>query len=412
MIPTKSNTAGKGCSPVSSNCVIWQGPDIPCINLCSGDTVSDVVYKVAEQLCTIKTELDLSDLDLSCLLTFCTNVGPAPTTQTLSAVLDFIIQKTCCLDGRITELEEGPGGSGYAEPTLTLPSCLQYVDPGNGQTVTQLIHNQFTLRLANQFCSLNATVSTHTSQISSLTSRVTALENAPGVTLPQVTPNCILPSVPTAMNVVLDELEAQFCSLRAVLGTNIQITAAVAQQCSNLGTSNALSQPGVMSSFSGWNNTVVNMAQAFQNLWITVCDMRATVASLKNCCDQVDCTQFVLSYSASTNNDRTEVVIDFSPSTIIPSGFTNALAGSTLVISDGNIQKTFNIDLVTLAAGGDFTAIVAGVGVVGPALNTSQPYTVTVTGNIIKDGQSCSKTVSETLSVACPVITGLTATLS
>ena len=62
MLPTKSNTADQGCSPVSSNCVIWQGPDLSCINLCNGDTISSVVYKVATDLCTIKTSFDLTSL--------------------------------------------------------------------------------------------------------------------------------------------------------------------------------------------------------------------------------------------------------------------------------------------------------------------------------------------------------------
>ena len=37
------NLDNSPCSPISSNCVIWQGPDISCINICKGDTVSDVV---------------------------------------------------------------------------------------------------------------------------------------------------------------------------------------------------------------------------------------------------------------------------------------------------------------------------------------------------------------------------------
>ena len=50
MIPNKSNTTN-GCNNTSSNCVIWQGPDLTCVNICNGDTISDVVAKLAEQLC-------------------------------------------------------------------------------------------------------------------------------------------------------------------------------------------------------------------------------------------------------------------------------------------------------------------------------------------------------------------------
>jgi len=417
MLPTKSNTAEQGCVPVSSNCVVWQGPNLACLNLCNGDTVSDVVYKVAEKLCTIQSELVLTDQQLSCLLTFCSSVGPAPTTKTVSAVLDFIIKKVCCLNTRITTLESGSGsGSGTGtqavDPLLNVAQCLQFQDPATGQTITQLAHTQYTLRIGNQYCSLKAVVDQHTSQITTLTTRVTALEARPiAQALPTVVPNCILtPGTATAMNLVLDELENQYCLLRGVLGTNTQLTTATASQCANLSSANALSQPGTMSGYTGWNASVTNLAQAFQNLWITVCDIRAAVASLKGSAT-VDCTQFVLSFDASANNDRTEITLDFNPGTIIPAGFSNAAIGSKVVVSDGTNSKTFDINLTNLAASGVFTAVVAGGSVVGTALNTSQPYTVTVTGNITKDGQNCNKNASKTISVPCPIITNVTATI-
>ena len=43
------NLDNSPCSPTSSNCVIWQGPDLACIKLCKGDTVSDVVAKLAAE---------------------------------------------------------------------------------------------------------------------------------------------------------------------------------------------------------------------------------------------------------------------------------------------------------------------------------------------------------------------------
>jgi hypothetical protein len=304
MLPVKSNTADKGCSPVSSNCVIWQGPDLSCINLCNGDAVSDVVYKLATQLCTIQSALDLSTLDLSCLVSFCASTNPAPTNKTLSAVLDFIIDKVCCLNTTIQNL---PGGSsGYTEPNLTLPTCLQYNDPATGQTITQLVHNQYTLRLGNQYCTLKATVDSHTSTLATYNTRITALESAPGVTLPTVTPNCILPSTPTAMNLVLDKLEEEYCNLRGVLGTNAGLTAAVGQQCQNLATQNALSQSGYVSGLAGWVPTSGDalsgtVAGAIKNLWVVLCDMRSAIYDLKNQAGTTDCSSFLLGISAAAN---------------------------------------------------------------------------------------------------------------
>ena len=411
MLPTKSNTADQGCSPVSSNCVIWQGPDLSCINLCNGDTISSVVYKVATDLCTIKTSLDLTNLDLSCLVSFCSSVNPAPTTKTLSAVLDFIIDKVCCLNAKVDALPAG-GGSSYTEPNLALPTCLQYTDPGTGQVITTLVHNQYTLRLGTQFCSLKATVDSHTTTLSTYNTRITALENAPTVTLPLVTPNCILtPGTPTAMNLVLDELEAQYCTLRGVLGTNTALTTAVAQQCQGLGASNALSTSGTISSLSGWNATSTTIASAVQNLWVVLCDMRQTIYDLKNTVGATDCSAFLLGFSAATNEDRTQVTVFFNGGdTVIPSGFTNCTAqGSKITIKDTSGHTyTDNVNLVTAVTDTDGITFTVS----GASLNTSQAYTITVEGCLIKNGNTCSKTATFTVSVPCPIISSVTATLT
>lgn len=410
MLPTKSNTADKGCSPVSSNCVIWQGPDLGCIDLCNGDAISDVVYKVATKLCTIQTSLDLSTLDLSCLVSFCSATNPAPTNKTLLAVLDFIIDKVCCLNTTIANLPAG-GGSSYTEPNVALPTCLQYTDPGTGQTVTVLQHSAYTLRLANQYCSLKATVDGHTTTIAAHNTRITALENAPAVTIPQVTPNCILPAVPTAMNLVLDELEAQYCLLRTTLGTNTALTSAVAQQCQGLGASAALSTTGTISSLPGWNATSTTVASAMQNLWVVLCDMRQTIYDLKNTVGQTDCSAFLLGFTAAANEARTQVTVFFNGGgTVVPSGFTNCTAlGSKITIRDtsGHVY-TDNVNLVTAVTDTDgITYTVSGA-----ALNASQAYTITVEGCLTKDGNTCSKTATFTVSVPCPIISSVTATLT
>ena len=60
------NLDNSPCTPTSSNCVIWQGPNIPCIKLCTGDTISDVVYKLATELCTVLDTLNITAYDLTC----------------------------------------------------------------------------------------------------------------------------------------------------------------------------------------------------------------------------------------------------------------------------------------------------------------------------------------------------------
>ena len=69
MKPLNINKAG--CTNMSSNCVIWEGPDIPCINLCKGDSITDVIYKLATELCKLLDIVDLSTYDLKCFNHLC-----------------------------------------------------------------------------------------------------------------------------------------------------------------------------------------------------------------------------------------------------------------------------------------------------------------------------------------------------
>ncbi len=55
-----------GCIKTSSNCVTWNGPDIPCLNLCNGDSVTDVLYKLATKFCETLVLLDPVEYDISC----------------------------------------------------------------------------------------------------------------------------------------------------------------------------------------------------------------------------------------------------------------------------------------------------------------------------------------------------------
>lgn len=54
--------------------IVWNGPNISCIDLCTGQIVSDVVYKIGKRLCEIITDFEeLETIDLSCIIDKCDN---------------------------------------------------------------------------------------------------------------------------------------------------------------------------------------------------------------------------------------------------------------------------------------------------------------------------------------------------
>mgnify|MGYP003350192377 FL=1 len=87
MKPVKSNLKDISCSPVASNCVTWDGPDLCCITECDGDTLSTVVFKLSQELCYHRALLDLSVLNLGDLTL------PGDGTRTPANVLQAIINR-------------------------------------------------------------------------------------------------------------------------------------------------------------------------------------------------------------------------------------------------------------------------------------------------------------------------------
>jgi hypothetical protein len=83
-----TNTRSSGCAVTTSNCVVWQGPDLCCINLCHGDTISDVINELAKKICKIFEMLDVQSYDLSELIS--TECPPANFVELIQLLIDTI----------------------------------------------------------------------------------------------------------------------------------------------------------------------------------------------------------------------------------------------------------------------------------------------------------------------------------
>ena len=94
MIPTSSSISTNGCDNISSNCVIWQGPDIACIDLCNGDSISEVVFKLATEVCKLITDGVTANPSLTGLNLACLNVAGKDPTE-LVPVLQAMVNEIC-----------------------------------------------------------------------------------------------------------------------------------------------------------------------------------------------------------------------------------------------------------------------------------------------------------------------------
>jgi hypothetical protein len=353
------NYDDSGCNPISSNCVLWQGPDIECIDLCKGDTVSEVVYKLATEFCTLLDKFNVDVYDISCFdLKEC-----AP--ETFEELLQLLIDKVCACCG----VDTGGGStttSGCPDCEVNICSEFYYNNP-QGDLVTTMQLKDYVVAIGNKVCQLVNQIVTINETLQDHEDRITVLENAtdPELVLPQVTPACVIePAVPTDMDVVLTALETQFCDLRTYTGFPADILLAIQKQCAGLNTAPQLNGSGTMQDIAGWNSTVSNLAQSFNNAWLTICDLRNSMQFvLDNCCS-TDCGAVDIAIQATVLSD-TQIRLDFVGS--IPGTFIDASPSSTIVLTDSSGAGPQTVNNVAVLQ--DYY---------GPTL----PYVITFSGGI------------------------------
>ncbi len=112
MEPTNKNK--KNCAnPTSSDCVIYQGPNLECIELCKGDTITQVEYKLATKLCNLLEQFNIENYDISCLDL------QTPEPGTFQDLIKTLIEAIC--EARTTPGPAGPAGP-QGEPGPIGPS--------------------------------------------------------------------------------------------------------------------------------------------------------------------------------------------------------------------------------------------------------------------------------------------------
>jgi hypothetical protein len=381
MKPT--NYSSEGCDPISSNCVIWNGPDIECIELCKGDNVSTVVFKLATELCTLLETFNVTNFDLSCFnLQKC-----AP--EDFIGLIQLLIDKICENEG-IEPCTPSTEGCPDCEVPICTDILFNPLTP-SGDPITSMQLKDYVLAIGQRVCSLIDQIGTINSTLSGLDVRISALENAPAPStdLPNITPVCVLPAIPTSLDVVLSALEAEFCTLKQATGDNTAILTALQSACSGLNSAPQLNGTGNMSDISGWFTAPANLSESFSNLWKVVCDMRNAVSLIQNNCCDIGCDGIDLDVSIIVV-DPTTIRIFYTGS--IPNQFVDDSPASTIVITDsaggGPQSNTINIKADYFDTNQFYEVILAGP-------NAANDIYVSTTYRFIdpQTGEQCSNTI-------------------
>lgn len=349
---TPSNSSyGQSPTIITTDSVIWDGPAISCLDLCPGDTISDVMYKAGIFICELQNTLNLSDLDLKCLISICAEC-PEPV-KTLSNVLQLLINKVCILADLI---ESGNGSIVDAETFQVNLKCLAITD-GSGNILNDDTNNKIIQSIIDQVCKNKQDIALHMAELTILDERVTILENnpTPVLTLPTINGSCY--GLGASLANVTRDMAADFCSYKTVLGTTSHISTGISKQPSNIQQLYA-STPGFVLGAS-------TAGQTISNLWVVVGDLLNRIKSIEDNCCKADCDKVRVGFQIVFGDNTAVLKFTSGAGTSIPTGFTDC--GSTLVISDakGNTEtvsipiangyETDEIDLSVFEKGATLT---------------------------------------------------------
>lgn len=392
MLPIGSNHKSSTCAVLSSNCVIWHGAAIPCLNLCKDDTITDVILKMGEILCDTQTTAGQVIVDT-------TPLGNPTTWTTYNDVIQYIVDDVADLTTFVNNIVVPP------TPNLTasVATCLQSIAGGPTLGVVS-----YTELLGNEVCTLKSLTGSLETDIDTNTTNISIINNILS-TLPTTyaainsTYVCLGSGVDSVVNIVT-AIEQELCDLEAQTGSPAELGSNIAPYC-NISNSPALSVPGTMASgYPEWNTTVSTLGDTIKNLWITVCDMRTRLVNLADCCTST-CADIRLGFRAELNTNILRVRT--STGSELPSDFIQCLVpASTITITDGDgtsFTTVFN-NIESLIAGGfqDIDLTLAG-------LNLATDFTADVSYcfSNITTGLQCQNVISFNIinTVACPTLT-------
>jgi hypothetical protein len=288
------------------------------------------------KVCELQSQLDLSDLDLKCIIDTCL-ACPQPQ-KTLAIVLQLIIDKVCDLEEIIDTLTTA---STTSDPLVRMATCFQYTDPSTGDLVKDLPHTQYTKRigvevcnLANQITGILLDITNLQDQVDALDVRVTILENQ---TLPEVTLTCINPGL-QPMDDAIEAIEADYCSLKGVLGSNTDVAAIAGAEPTTLPVMSLVNPATAL-----WSTASANAAESLEKMWLAINDLRGAVKLIQDNCCKVTCDDIIVDFDVTVNIADNEMTLFFLPKSNVPTGWAdcNTVNGTKFNIVDGGGNESY-----------------------------------------------------------------------
>lgn len=298
-VPVNNPSSNReNCPKISTACVIWQGPDIPCIDLCAGDAIDEVVFKLATYLCELSQNIfNIENIEFSCLLPPDSTKDDVPTN--LEELIQLIINNACNENFTPLFAAKTVGITSSSEPIIELPDGIAYFDE-NGDYITVLEQSKYVkvvaTKLAETIVSINSIqgkIFNAEKAIKNLQNSVKKLEANSSTSDIYVVSQCASSSKPGQQVLIQDAFtvfERNYCNLTSVIGTTTALYNGINSQIPNLSNLPQLMNGSLqMKAIPKWSTSVNNIGNSITNLWLTVTDMRNKIIEIANNTFDVPC---------------------------------------------------------------------------------------------------------------------------
>ena len=286
----------KNCTPLSSSCVIWNGPRIQCIDQCQNDSIEDIVYRLADVICSL-AEMQQADCNCENKVTSqifeCFNndqdllAGTPTYSITTEELLEALFANFICTKGEYNiTYQDVLDKINFINLPLSLPDCLQYEE--DKQTITELTYDQYILLLAEYVCNLYNTIVSQQNSITNIENDITIIQQWINDYKPAddiiITSSCASapnPGEEVEISIAFEAFESHYCDYISILGSTTQWTTGMSAMCPDLPTEPQMQDLDLtMQDLPNWINNPITVAENYTNLWLTVCDLRTGLQTL------------------------------------------------------------------------------------------------------------------------------------
>jgi len=152
---------------VSTNCITYQGADIPCLGICKGSNLSVVEMAIANRLCELSDLTDATIITVPACIIAAWNAGQED--KTILNLLQFALDQICVLQAEITVLQTP------VEPKVTLDyACCSTNSCVTTGKVTLSVALQ---NIINCICEVKSEITDLKNTINTLKSEILVLED-------------------------------------------------------------------------------------------------------------------------------------------------------------------------------------------------------------------------------------------